>query len=224
LQQIRIMRDTAAMEGRPPQALVYCLPEDQLAKVVRNLFDRRCSRAPILSCHPGDLEVPSVLHMATMGGILACLMRHFRASLASLPLLSQPLGALPIGTWSPDCQGLAPVDEAVAMEAAGSSSSGGNGSAGGAAGGGEAGRGARRAGRHVRKLHTVTPATPLTTALALLLEAGVSWDALEQPQCRWSWGVGMGSWKGVVCGCCCMGGLHWGTYWPQELVHMVRPD
>lgn len=29
-------------------------------------------------------------------------MRHFRASLASLPLLSQPLGSLPLGTWSPD--------------------------------------------------------------------------------------------------------------------------
>ena len=27
-------------------------------------------------------------------------MRHFRASLASLPLLAQPIGALPVGTWS----------------------------------------------------------------------------------------------------------------------------
>lgn len=42
-----------------------------------------------------------VLHTATISGVLACLMRHFRASLASLPLLAQPLSALPIGTWSP---------------------------------------------------------------------------------------------------------------------------
>lgn len=33
--------------------------------------------------------------------VLACLMRHFRASLASLPLLAQPVSALPIGTWAP---------------------------------------------------------------------------------------------------------------------------
>lgn len=42
-----------------------------------------------------------MLHTATVSGVLACLMRHFRASLASLPLLAQPLSALPIGTWSP---------------------------------------------------------------------------------------------------------------------------
>ena len=29
-------------------------------------------------------------------------MRHFRASLASLPLLGQAIGSLPIGTWSPN--------------------------------------------------------------------------------------------------------------------------
>ena len=44
---------------------------------------------------------PEVLHSATTSGVLACLMRHFRASLASLPLLGQPLSALPIGSWSP---------------------------------------------------------------------------------------------------------------------------
>lgn len=47
-------------------------------------------------------QIPSVLHLATLSGVLACLMRHFRASLASLPLLAQPLGSLPLGTWSPD--------------------------------------------------------------------------------------------------------------------------
>ena len=40
--------------------------------------------------------------MATLSGVLACLMRHFRASLASLPLLAQPLHAVPVGTYSPD--------------------------------------------------------------------------------------------------------------------------
>lgn len=51
--------------------------------------------------HPTDSD-SNVLHIATMSGVLACLMRHFRASVSSLPLLSTPVGSLPIGTWSPD--------------------------------------------------------------------------------------------------------------------------
>ena len=47
-------------------------------------------------------EACTLLHIATISGALACLMRHFRASLASLPLLAQPISALPVGTWSPD--------------------------------------------------------------------------------------------------------------------------
>ena len=46
-------------------------------------------------------EVCTLLHVATFGSVIACLLRHFRASLASLPLLSQPVGSLPIGTWAP---------------------------------------------------------------------------------------------------------------------------
>jgi hypothetical protein len=49
--------------------------------------------------------VCTLLNVATIGGVLACLLRHFRASLASLPLLGQPLGRLPVsfagchGSW-----------------------------------------------------------------------------------------------------------------------------
>ena len=50
----------------------------------------------------GNGEVCTLLHIATLSGVLSCLLRHFRASLASLPLLGQPLGALPVGTWSAD--------------------------------------------------------------------------------------------------------------------------
>ena len=49
-------------------------------------------------------NVNTLLHVATISGVLASLMRHFRASLSSLPLLSQPVGNLPIGTWDPDAQ------------------------------------------------------------------------------------------------------------------------
>lgn len=54
------------------------------------------------SREPSDNEVCSLLHIATISGVLGALMRHFRASLASLPLLGQAIGSLPIGTWSPD--------------------------------------------------------------------------------------------------------------------------
>ena len=46
-------------------------------------------------------EVCTLLSIATFGSILAYLLRHFRVSLGSLPLLAQPVGTLPIGTWSP---------------------------------------------------------------------------------------------------------------------------
>ncbi len=55
-----------------------------------------------LSATAGTGEVCTLLHIATLSGVLSCLLRHFRASLASLPLLGQPLGALPVGTWSAD--------------------------------------------------------------------------------------------------------------------------
>ena len=49
-------------------------------------------------------NVNTLLHIATISGVLASLMRHFRASLSSLPLLTQPVGNLPIGTWAASAQ------------------------------------------------------------------------------------------------------------------------
>jgi CBS domain-containing protein len=71
-------------------------------------------------------------------GVLACLMRHFRGVPNALPLLSQPLGRLPIGTWS----------DVTRHDPAGS-------------------------GEPQRPLVTMHPSTPLKTALAMLLQAGV---------------------------------------------------
>jgi 5'-AMP-activated protein kinase regulatory gamma subunit len=65
-------------------------------------------------------------------------MRHFRGVPNALPLLSQPLGRLPIGTWS----------DVTRHDPAGS-------------------------GEPQRPLVTMHPSTPLKTALAMLLQAGV---------------------------------------------------
>ncbi|GIL65126.1 hypothetical protein Vafri_18936 [Volvox africanus] len=145
---IRGLREEAAAEGREPKRLVYVLPDEDLAKVVSRLAANKCSMAPVLSGDPGGQEPPHVLHLATLSGVLACLMRHFRASLASLPLLSQPLGSLPLGTWSPD----AAVAQADFLPDSKE----------------------RRQWRKLQPLHTVTVSSSLTNALALLLEGRVS--------------------------------------------------
>ncbi|KAG2427741.1 hypothetical protein HXX76_012066 [Chlamydomonas incerta] len=146
---IRGLREEAATEGREPKGLVYVMADEDLAKVVARLAQYKCSMAPVLSSDPGGPEQPPhVLHLATLSGVLACLMRHFRASLASLPLLSQPLGSLPLGTWSPDAA-VAHTDFLPDSKE-------------------------RRQWRKLQPLHTVTVSTPLTTALAMLLETGVS--------------------------------------------------
>ena len=90
-----------------------------------------------------DTKAPAasqLLHLATLPGVLECLMRHFRGVPNALPLLSQPLGALPMGTWA----------EGARKEAPG--------------GAGD---------EPPRPLVTMTPSTPLKTALAMLLQAGV---------------------------------------------------
>jgi len=46
-----------------------------------------------------------LLHVTNLAEIFACLHRHFRGVPSSLPLFSQPLGALPIGTWTKEFGG-----------------------------------------------------------------------------------------------------------------------
>ncbi len=109
----------------------------------------RCAAA-MLVCTCPQGRVVEVLHLATLSAVLACLMRHFRASLASLPLLAQPLSALPLGTWAPDAPAALQQqhgDDAPATAAPGDGKDA-----------------ARRQRRRVTPLHTVTPATPLTQA------------------------------------------------------------
>lgn len=148
---IRGLREDASAEGRVPKPLVFVRPEEHMGMVVERLFSQRCSMAPILSGDPnGNGEVCTLLHIATMSGVLSCLLRHFRASLSCLPLLAQPLGCLPLGTWS--------ADSPLVQQHSNGPQHGEE----------------RKEQRKVRRLHTVLRETPLTTALGLLLEAGVS--------------------------------------------------
>ena len=167
------MRDTAAESGvpphqQPPPQLVSVSPEDSLHSVAHALLRSGSGSLPMLSslassstvggtaaaaaaaaeagsaqaAARGPAGVPQLLHLCSLSGVLACLMRHFRGVPGALPLLSQPLGALPIGTW---------VDSVGQRQHA----DGG------------------RPGVPHRPLVTMHPSTPLKTALAMLLQAGV---------------------------------------------------
>ena len=71
------------------------------AQAPLQLWSRRLTASNQGQLVPAGQEVCTLLHVATFGSVIACLLRHFRTSLASLPLISQPVGNLPIGTWSP---------------------------------------------------------------------------------------------------------------------------
>ncbi|KAG7668620.1 hypothetical protein Ndes2526B_g03759 [Nannochloris sp. 'desiccata'] len=101
-----------------------------------------------------DCDGPEVLHTASLAGVLACLMRHFRASLASLPLLAQPLHSLPVGTWNPESP--------VAQQATGLEEPQ------------PAIDGVQRRGRRIVPIKVVHHTTPLNEAMGLLIEAGIS--------------------------------------------------
>lgn len=94
--------------GAPPVLISVC-PEDSLHAVSHALLRSGSAALPMLSTGTAssdrkgpDVKAPAasqLLHLATMPGVLECLMRHFRGVPNALPLLSQPVGALPIGTW-----------------------------------------------------------------------------------------------------------------------------
>ena len=44
--------------------------------------------------------LPVILHLATLSDIFGMLVRYFHSSMATLPLLGHPIGALGIGTWA----------------------------------------------------------------------------------------------------------------------------
>ena len=145
---IRVVRDELAAESQVPRPLVYVCVGDTLASVVRTIVRARCHTIPVLSAPlPGDAGAreegrgapPEVLHSASLAGVLACLLRHFRASASSLPLLGRTLRQLPVGTW----------DARSALAALGD-------------------------GRRTVDLACVEPTAPLSTALRLLIETGVS--------------------------------------------------
>jgi len=139
--------------GAPPprsRPLVAVAPDDTLADVVRTLAGGGVSVAPVMAapgeCGPGSARTPVAL--ASLAGVLGAALRALRAPASALPLLSASVGDLPLGTWAPDAP---PPPRALPPGAV-----------------------ERVDARRVRVIASVSPSTPLATALGTLLQAGLS--------------------------------------------------
>lgn len=98
---IRNLKQQSLENGTSRKRLVYVEPEWSLIEIVKTLIEKSCSMVPIVAREEGN-KIPTVLHTASIGSVLSCLMHHFQASLSSLPLLSRSIETLQIGTWSPN--------------------------------------------------------------------------------------------------------------------------
>ncbi|KAL2242791.1 UNVERIFIED_CONTAM: Sucrose nonfermenting 4-like protein, partial [Sesamum indicum] len=78
--------------------VVHAGPDDALADVASRILQNNISAVPII--HSVDGSAPSLLHIASLAGILKDVCRNFKNHLGYLTLLQQPVGYLPLGTWS----------------------------------------------------------------------------------------------------------------------------
>ena len=108
---IQLVRDEYEKEGLKQRHLINVRPEDSLHHVALTMIEAGVHNVPVLSygsvCPAGGSAscsntsgTPQLLHVTNLAEILACLNRHFRGIPSALPLFSQPIGALPLGTWT----------------------------------------------------------------------------------------------------------------------------
>ncbi|KAF4369690.1 hypothetical protein F8388_015777 [Cannabis sativa] len=76
-------------------------PYDSLKEVASKILNYNVATVPIVQPSSQDGSFPQLLHLASLSGILKCICRHFRHSSSSLPILQQPICAIPVGTWVP---------------------------------------------------------------------------------------------------------------------------
>ncbi|XP_027167397.1 sucrose nonfermenting 4-like protein [Coffea eugenioides] len=80
-------------------ALIQAGPDESLKDVALRILHNKISAVPILSSSE-DGSCPNLLFIACLSGILKHICGHFRRHLEFLPLLQQPVGNLPLGTWA----------------------------------------------------------------------------------------------------------------------------
>lgn len=84
---------------RPNIRVLQVGPDESLKDVALTLLQNKISAVPVLHS-PEDGSSSQLLHIACLAGILKHICRHFRHSLEYLPILQQPVGNLPFGTWT----------------------------------------------------------------------------------------------------------------------------
>lgn len=107
---IDLVREEYHKEGVSARPLIHVKPEDSLYHVALTMTEAGVHNVPVLSYSAvrpaggsisnSPLSSAQLLHMTNLAEVLACLNRHFRGIPSALPLFSQPIGALPIGTWT----------------------------------------------------------------------------------------------------------------------------
>ncbi|KAM3268878.1 sucrose nonfermenting 4-like protein isoform X2 [Capsicum chacoense] len=88
----------------PNRRVLQAAPDESLKDVVQTLLQNKISAVPLLHS-PEDGSSPQLLHTACLAGILKHICRHFRHSLEYLPILQQPVGNLPFGTFTGEVAG-----------------------------------------------------------------------------------------------------------------------
>ncbi|KAK5786441.1 Sucrose nonfermenting 4-like protein [Gossypium arboreum] len=84
-----------------PRCLVHAGPYDSLKDVVLKILRSKVAMVPIIHSASQDGSFPQLLNLATLSEVLKCILRHFKHSSSSLPILQQPVCSIPLGTWVP---------------------------------------------------------------------------------------------------------------------------
>uniref|UniRef100_A0A0D9W1L3 CBS domain-containing protein n=1 Tax=Leersia perrieri TaxID=77586 RepID=A0A0D9W1L3_9ORYZ len=71
--------------------LVHATPYESLREIALKILQTGVSTVPIIFSTSSDGSYPQLLHLASLSGILKC----------NLPILSQPVCTIPLGTWVP---------------------------------------------------------------------------------------------------------------------------
>ncbi|KAJ0902793.1 putative AMP-activated kinase, glycogen-binding protein [Helianthus annuus] len=89
------------LQRRP---LIKVDPDETLNAVAYKILHNHISSVPVIYVAQGA-TFPQLLHVACLSGLLKHINRHFEYRVGYLPLLQQPIGSLPIGSWIRDIGG-----------------------------------------------------------------------------------------------------------------------
>ncbi|KAI7730182.1 hypothetical protein M8C21_022735 [Ambrosia artemisiifolia] len=84
--------------------LIKVDPDETLNAVAFRILHNHISSVPVIYVAQ-DTTFPQLLHVACLSGLLKHVTRHFEHRIGYLPLLQQPIGSLPIGSWIRDIGG-----------------------------------------------------------------------------------------------------------------------